>query len=72
MDKLTLRKGDVVARMHDGRAVQNHPVTQRYHCLAYPCPNLTTWFYMPANSHLCEGCMEAEEAGRAALAQQRG
>lgn len=35
---------------------------QRYHCLNYPCPNLTRWFYMPQNSHLCRPCIRLFEA----------
>ena len=40
------------------------PVTERFHCMAYPCPNLTIWFYMPAWSHLCMECMMQREATR--------
>ena len=35
---------------------------QRYYCLAYPCPNLTRWFYLPANSNLCRDCIRKREA----------
>lgn len=49
--------GEVIERRHEGRAVK-HEGPQRYHCLARtvlgdPCKNLTLWFYIPRNSHLC-------------------
>jgi len=59
------RKGDIVGRKYDSRALQHHPVSQLYHCLNYPCKNLTTWFYRPANSHLCDDCMAEQEVARA-------
>lgn len=59
-----LRAGDVVERLFDGRAVSHHPVSQRYHCMAYPCQGTTRWFYTPAWSHLCMECMVQREATR--------
>lgn len=58
------RRGEVVERIFDGRAVRHFPEGERFHCLAYPCPNLTVWFYMPAWSHLCMECMVGREATR--------
>lgn len=55
------RNGDVVQRWFDGRAVRHWPEDQQYHCLAYPCPNLTRWFYIPRNSHLCADCITKAE-----------
>lgn len=58
-----LREGDVIERAYEGRAVKNYSRTgQRYRCLAYPCPNITDWFYLPANSHLCPSCIEQRVA----------
>lgn len=50
--------GEVVERRYGGSAVRHDPESQRYHCLAStvlhePCKNLTRWFYIPSNSHLC-------------------
>lgn len=59
------RRGTVAQRTFDGRAVSRHPVTEQFHCMAYPCPNLTIWFYMPAWSHLCVECMMQREAQNA-------
>ena len=56
------RNGDVIERMFDGRAVRHWPETERFHCLAYPCENTTSWFYMPAWSHLCMDCITKREA----------
>lgn len=58
------RQGDVVERIFDGRAVRHWPEDERFRCLAYPCPNTTQWFYMPAWSHLCMECMIDREATR--------
>ncbi len=49
--------GQVVERRHHGSAVRHDDETV-YHCLARtvlgdPCKNLTRWFYLPRNSHLC-------------------
>lgn len=55
------RDGDVAERAHGGLAVRHHPEDQYYHCLAYPCPKLTRWFYLPRNSHLCADCITKAE-----------
>lgn len=58
------REGAVVERTFDGRAVRHWPETDRFYCLAYPCPNTTQWVYLPANSHLCMDCIVEREATR--------
>lgn len=58
------RRGSIAEDAFDGRAVSHHPISERYHCLAYPCPNTTRWFYIPAWSHLCMECMAQREATR--------
>jgi hypothetical protein len=61
------RDGEVVERLFDGRAVRCFSSNgQRHHCLAYPCPNLTVWFYRPAHSDLCMSCIEKRESARGA------
>lgn len=55
------RRGDVAERIFGGLAVSHHPTSERYHCMAYPCPNTTVWFYLPAWSHLCMECMAERE-----------
>ena len=44
-----------------GPRIQRQPRGQLYHCLAYPCPNLTRLFYRPANSDLCAACIRKRE-----------
>ncbi len=45
-----------------GPRIQREPYgTGRYHCLAYPCPNITRLFYRPRNSHLCMACIRKQE-----------
>ena len=61
--------GDVVERRYDGRAVRHG--TERFHCLAYPCPNLTVWFYMPSNSHLCLEHIREREAAYVSPSRNR-
>lgn len=61
MSGQTPREGDVIECMYEGRAVKWFSKVN-YHCLAYPCPNLTQWFYIPRNSNLCEDCMAKWEA----------
>lgn len=59
------REGDVIERAFEGRALKHFSSTgQRYLCLAYPCPNIADWFYLPANSDLCQSCVEREERQR--------
>lgn len=53
-----IREGDVILRMHNGQTVAHHPISQRYYCLAYPCPATTVLFHLPRNSHLCYECIE--------------
>ena len=38
-----------------------------YHCLCYPCPNLTKWTSIVWNSHVCPSCMVKKQ--RAAIAK---
>lgn len=58
--------GEVAERRYNGHAVR-HDGDQRYHCLARtvlgePCRNLTRWFYLPRNSHLCLSHIRSREA----------
>lgn len=46
--------GEVLERRFGGSAVRHEG---QYHCLASTdgelCKNITSWFYLPRNSHLC-------------------
>lgn len=50
----------ISVRSRYGPAIVREPLGQRYHCLAYPCPNTTRLFYRPANSHLCPACIRKQ------------
>lgn len=43
-----------------GPAIMRDPRLRRYHCLNYPCPNITRLFYRPANSNLCASCIRSK------------
>lgn len=53
-----------------GPRIQREPGRRRYHCLAYPCPNLTRLFYRPANSNLCAACIREREPRAAVAAEE--
>ena len=59
-------KGDVLERRFEGRALRHDKGddTRLYHCLCYPCPNMTDWFYWPRNSDMCLNCIQKAEGER--------
>ena len=61
-----------ISRKFEGDAVMYEG--DWYHCLRYPCANVTKWRSLRWNSHICPSCMikERRQAARRALTGGEG